>query len=822
MNENWKVTSVQSKDNFDIMMDPHNKTMDWYHADMPKQVQELIFERGELPDPAGGNNAQKWVHVFEKEWVYYKEFETPDHSGDIELCFDGLDAEVDIFLNDKKLTYCNNMFRRWKIPINGKLKPTGETNKLVLRFYPPEKIMNEFTARYPDSDVLPRKYIRKTKSDFKSYMGAKPHFMKVGIFDNVYLDLLPDAYFGDVQVQSFLNDDYSSAEILINSDIHNFKGQEVEYVVYDPGKKPKIKGIVSTDHFSLRIENPELWYPMNFGEQPLYTIQITLKNESELLDNIEIDFGIRDLKIISKDQQTGNPLFCIQVNGRKIFMNGACWAPLHGFTHVWNEERADTLLQLMKLGNMNFLRIWGEGSNPGKSLFDFCDRNGIVVMMDFMSCSPIDQPIYDEGFKENITMELEDVIKRYRNHPSLAFWCGGNEHYLNNKSNLGDNTLPVGRALFQKIMPDAVARLDSQRYFHPSSPWGGDNWFNGNYPLAGDFHDYSTIRFQPLSSVPLFTTEVCMVSPYSVNSMRRFMTEEELWPEGFNFTIDTPGKKAWPPGWEQHSIGSAWEKTGRIQDYCDIQNVEDACRVFGLAHGQYIKDRYERQRRGVPDGQPDEYRRSWGAAVWRLNDTWPMIYMSVIDYYLEPKIPYYFLKRACDPLLISFEQTDDRICVWVVNDTPESISDSLIIELVTFDGEVKKRCSQWVNLKSSESARIIDLTHEFYEISKRNEFLVARFGKQVKSHLLWPEKYLQLKPGKIKVRYENDQMILQSDTFIKSVVLLIPDVSGAVFSDNYFDLIPGESKQVSIIENKKGKQVNINALNSENVVVPLN
>ena len=71
-----------------------------------------------------------------------------------------------------------------------------------------------------------------------------------------------------------------------------------------------------------------------------------------------------------------------------------------------------------------------------------------------------------------------------------------------------------------------------------------------------------------------------------------------------------------------------------------------------------------------------------------------MIYMSIVDYYLEPKIPYYLLKRACEPLLISFEQTDDNICVCVDNDTPETVADSLIIELMTFDGKVKKRCSR--------------------------------------------------------------------------------------------------------------------------------
>lgn len=821
LNQDWKITSISAAEmlSTDALLD--NQQRKWYAGNMPAQVQEFILAAGELPDPSVQDNAEKWVPVFEKDWIYIKEFVTPDHPGEIYLCFDGLDTEVDVFLNGKPLAYCNNMFRRWRIPVDGKLNPPGSQNELVLRFYQPRNVIHKFEAQYPEAGFPLHKFIRKCDTDFKSYMGARPHFMKVGIFDDVYLDLLPGVYFQDVQVQPVLSEHYDAAEIQVDAGFQDTDGQIIMYELYGPDQELVASGKTFHGNFAFSIDNPQLWYPKNYGEQPLYSLQLEIRDRKKLLDQVSLQFGIRDLEIIQQDEATGNPLFCIQVNGKKVFMNGACWAPLQGFTHVWNEQRADTLLSLMKLGNMNFLRIWGEGTIPGNSLFEFCDRNGILVMMDFMTCSPIRYPINDEGYRENITLEIEDIIKRIRNHPSLAFWDGGNEHYLSNPSNLGDNTLPIGRELFQGIMPDAVKRLDPHRYFHPSSPWGGDDWFNGNYPLAGDFHDYSTVRFQPLSQVPLFTTEVCMVSPYAPHNMRRFMSEEEVWPEDFRFTIESPGKKAWPPGWEHHSIGSAWAKTGRFQDYCDIQNVEDACRVFGMAHGQYLKERYERQRRGVPDGRDDQYRRSWGAAIWRLNDTWPMIYMSAVDYYLEPKIPYYFLKRACDPMLISFEQTDDRICVWVVNDTPGAVQDSLVVELVSFSGEVVSRCSAAVDLGPSEAKRVIDLTHEFYEMEKRKQFLVAHMGHVTKSHVMMPEKYLQLKQGELSAEINGNILSLEADQYITSVEVSVPGVSGAIFSDNYFELLPGEKKELEIIERKNGQQVRIKGLNSNAVLLEL-
>jgi hypothetical protein len=495
-------------------------------------------------------------------------------------------------------------------------------------------------------------------------------------------------------------------------------------------------------------------------------------------------------------------------------MHGACWSPLDGFTHVWNSTRANKLLDLMKLGNLNCLRIWGEGNIPDETFFEKCDKDGIVLWMEFMTASGLKFPLDKPWYVSNIKAEIEDEVKRLRNYTSIALWCGGNEHYLGYPSNSNDITKPLGRELFQKIMPDIVSKYDPQRYFHPSSPWGGENWPTGNYPLEGDWHDYATYRFMPIASVPLFSGEVCQVSPYSLHNMKRFMPEEELWPAGFKFTIDKPGKIAWPAGWQKNTPASGWEKTGNIQDYCDIQNAKDACRVFGTAHGEYLRRRYEEQRRGVPNGDPDGKRRSWGALIWRLNDTWPVIYMSVIDYFIEPKIPYYFLKRACEPVLLTFEQTPEEICTWVVNDSKEQVNDSLFIELWTFDGKMKKRISRKVDLPSGESKRIADLTFEFHEIWKREEFLVARLGNQVVSHLLWPERSLKLKEGDISATVKGDEIILSSPVFIKDVELYLQGTSGAIFSDNFFNLLPGEVKKVKILNDQGGKSLEIKGVNS--------
>ena len=822
LNEQWIVKPIAAAEAMPERFpdDFKNPGKGWYAGNMPKQVQEFIFEQGELPDPHIGDNAALWVPVFEQDWLYGKRFITPKSAGNIALCFSGLDTEVDVLLNGEKIAVCNNMNRRWVIPVGKQLRAAGEENILLLRFHSPKAVMQQKAANQGKSDVKASKFLRKCHADFSSYLGARPDFIKMGIFDEVHLDLLLAEYFGDVYVRSELTDNFSQARVIVSPDIQSGKTSDISYELFSPaGQSLATATIGRSESFAIPVANPELWWPMAYGDQPLYSLKLRLLDQGKALDEKEIKFGIREVKMELKDEKTGEARFGFRINGKKIFMHGACWAPLEGFTHVWDAKRAAALFDLMKLGNLNFLRVWGEGSIPDQTFLERCDRDGIVVWMEFMTAGGIRFPHEDAGYVAKIRAEIADEIKRLRNHPSLALWCGGNEHYLGFPSNDADNTKPVGRELLQKIMPELVAQLDPQRHFHPSSPWGGDDWPHGNYPLEGDFHDYSTVRFQPLATVPLFTTEACQISPYSLHNMKRFMSDSEVWPDGFRFTIDKPGKVAWPAGWKKHTGGSSWEKMGRIQDYCDIQNAEDACRVFGTAHGEYLRERYERQRRGVPDGQADGNRRSWGAAIWRLNDTWPMIYMSVVDYYLEPKIPFYFLKRACEPVLVSFEQTPEKICVWVVNDSAQPRNDTLTVELWTFDGKMKQRITRPVDLPATESMRAVDLTAEFYEIKKRDEFLVARIGEQVVTHLLWPEKYLKLPEGVIQARWDKDTLILSAKVFIKDVALSVPATSGAVFSDNYFNLIPGEERRVKIIAGMGGKSLQIQGVNSARVTI---
>ncbi len=819
LNANWIISEAKTTVDFEksIPDDFQNPGEDWYKATMPQQVQDILYAKGLIPDPHIGTNPTKCTWVFEKDWIYATHFATPKNKGDVFLCFDGIDTRADIWLNGNKVGECANMFHKLRFQVNNHLKNDGSLNVLSVFVHSPAKFVKDIVKQEGVSENAAFKYLRKSGSDFSGYLGARPNFQKMGIYKNVYLDIPAENYLGNVYVRTSLSHNYTKAQILINPDIQGEGTTKISYSLVSPSGKIVAKETINKcDSFAINLDNPELWQPYTHGKPLLYNLTVSLTNKKGEIDKKDFSVGIREVQLITKDEKTGEARFGFKINGQMIFMRGACWAPLEGMTHVWDKQRASKLLDIFQAGNMNFMRVWGEGSLPDDWFYDECDRRGILVWQEFMTGFGIQFPLNYKGFAESFRTEITDNILRFRNHPSVIIWCGGNEHYLSQKVRVENKKAPLGRELFEDIMPELVKKHDPFRIFHPSSPWGGEEWFNGNSPLEGDWHDYATIRFMPLATVPLFTTEVCMVSPYSVNSMRKFMSEEELWPSGFKYMIDKPGKIGWPEGWEYHTTGNGWQKLGRIQDYLDIQNVDDLCRVTGSAHGEYLKERYERSRRGVVDGQPDGNRRSWGAAIWRFNDTWPMIYMSVVDYYLEPKIPYYFLKRACEPILISFEQTPEKICAWLVNDSSATVNDSLIIELRNFSGKLTKRVAQKVELKAGEAKRVFDLT-QFEEIQKRNEYLTGRFGNQTVSQLLYTEKFLNLPDATIQIEKTVNGIVLKSDKFVKEVALTITDATGAVFDDNYFNLLPGEPKQINILDSAKGTSIKAKGVNSTEV-----
>lgn len=794
----------------------------WLTARMPAQVHDVLLAHGLIPDPHAGTNAAASAWVGEKDWAYVGRFPTPANiPKQAFLRFDGLDTLADVWLNGVPLGHFENMFREYVLEVKESLAPAGETNVLVIVFSSPLRYQR--AARLPPGDpaAAPHASLRKCHSDFSSYLGARPHAVKVGVYRDVVLDLPEQAWIEDVWVRPRLSRNLRAATIDVQVQTGG-SAAALRWVLTDPAGGEVRRGESGASlPFEVALRDPQLWWPRMAGPQNLYALDVSLLADGRVLDRRQTRFGLRTVKPVLQDPATGEKRFRFDVNGRPIFLRGGNWVPLEGATHVWQPERARQLLDLAEHAHMNMLRIWGEGVLPPPSFYEECDRRGLCLWQDFMF-GFYDHAADDTAFRENCRAEIEGTIRRLRNHPSVLLWCGGNEQYLWTPT---ETVSAAKRAIFERLMPEACRALDPTRLFHTSSPYGGRP--TGNWPLEGDWHDYTTINFAPEASVPLFGSEVLRASTPSLASMRRFMSEEELWPKGFDPAIRQPGQPAWPPAWAYHSTGIAtWDRVGPVHEYCDPATASELIRVLGTAHGEYLRDRVERGRRGVPDGALANRlgvanRRCWGNLVWRLNDAWPMIYGSTVDYYLEPKTAHYFLRRAYEPVLVSFEKTPDRIQVWVINDSPQPVSGTLVVQRWNFAGKALGKLQAEVSVKPGEARRCLNTTN-LGEISLRSEFLHATFAGHEATCLLIGERYLHLPRARLTARLAGGRIEIATDAFARQVTLELAGVTGAVFEDNFFDLVPGRKRSLAMVPTAGGRTLTVRALNAEPVALTLN
>jgi hypothetical protein len=224
-----------------------------------------------------------------------------------------------------------------------------------------------------------------------------------------------------------------------------------------------------------------------------------------------------------------------------------------------------------------------------------------------------------------------------------------------------------------------------------------------------------------------------------------------------------------------------------------------------------MKEIIERQRRGRPaDGGRFSHRRTAGHFVWRLFDTWPEIFCSIIDYYNEPYISFYEIRHAYSPVLISFEKTD-RIFVWIINDTPREVDGVLEVLLHNPMSGKNIRQSSWpVKIGVGEAIPVTDL--DGWKEFKRENFLYASFNDKEGNCITRTNDYLDMErnlkfpEAHLSFAWEGDKLYLNTNLFARCVELSAIGADGNefgwIFRDNYFDLFPWEKKEILLV----GKQ----------------
>ncbi len=672
LNQGWTLTG----DTLDINM----------QVDVPSVVQQSLYENGLIPHPYLGTVENQLLWISDHPWDYTLHFDADKDLLDkekVELEFDGIDTYAEVKLNGEKLFFADNQFRVWKHEVKDLLKE--KDNLLEVHFLRYDSTQLALYEQHQPK--LPEKYAVSRKAPYQHGWDWAPKYKNVGIWKPVKLmgwneARLENAYIvtqaaNEEKAELMLHLDYESereedVEAIIEvgpstgSGTSNFKFKESRSLSLSKGRQHTV--------LPLTIDNPQLWWPNEMGEQPLYDFEVRLLKDGKLLDSKTFKSGIKTFEMVDEPDSIGRA-FYFKVNGVPFYAKGANYVPEEMIETWINADNTLSLLRQAKDAHFNMLRVWGGGIYPSDDFFNICDSLGILVWQDFMFAGTM-YP-YDGTFiYKNVRIEAEEQVKRLASHPSLALWCGGNEiseGYYNwgwqqslNWSEEEDKAIKAGYdALFESLLPQVIDKFDGTRPYWPSSPSKG--WGRPESLTEGDVHYWGVWWGEQLyemysEKVGRFNSEYGYQSYPDYQTLLKIAQGEELSKDAEVIAAH-----------QKHPRG-----TRQIDDfiqryYPEVQpkDFEEYVHLSQLSQAYGMEIAIEAHRTAKPYNM--------GTLYWQLNDAWPVTSWSSIDYYGHPKVFHERLKTLYAPVLLSLDKKDYG--VFVTSDLLRNIDGTLTVKV---------------------------------------------------------------------------------------------------------------------------------------------
>ena len=763
----------------------------WLEADVPGTIHTDLLRHGLINDPFFRDNERNVQWVDKVDWVYRTEFtvaETFFAMPAIQLVAKGLDTVAEIFVNDNLIARTENMHIEHRFEIRNYLK-TGK-NDLQIRFKSPtlhaKRLEQKYRKRCHTHDSH-RLQLRKAQYSFGWDWG--PILPTSGIWKPIYLEAADLIRIKDVSVQSQLDDSFKKARLRIQltTEWLTKKAPHRTAVIDIAGVKKEIRLEDEQQSVELTLENPKLWWPSGFGEQKLYDLNVEIFADGKLQDTVTKRLGIRKLQLIQEKDDQGES-FSFKVNNTTIFCKGANWIPADCFLPQVSAPKYRSLLQMAKDANMNMIRIWGGGIYEQDVFYDLCDELGLLVWQDFMfACGTY--PEY-EGFKENVAQEIETVVKRLRHHPSLAVWCGNNENewIWHQRTGTSYTDMP-GFNLFHELIPEICQRLDAERPYWPSSPFGGAD---PNSQGSGNRHQWDIwSRWIDFSEVEKdrgrFITEFGFQAPANISTLKKVMLAKDRHPQ--SEIMEFHNKQI-----------EGQERLFRfLAGHVKLpSSFDDFVYKSQVVQGEALKACIEHWRR-------NKFQTA-GTLIWQLNDCWPVTSWSLIDSDLQPKAAYYYVRRAFQPVLVSMVRNENKIETWVTNDTLQPISITLKMNYLNFNNESLFATENNLEVNPNCSMCVTQLDFHSLPVDGAASYLHAELllhGKVVSENRYFMKRFKHIslpKPefnSRLQKKTTHCYMLrLKTSAFAKSIQ--IKSDFKLRLQDNYFDLDAHHEKEVEI------------------------
>lgn len=787
---------------------PGFQDSNWVIATVPGTVLISYRNAGALPDPNYGDNQLMISEsFFYSDFWYRNEFLVPDsYEGQhMYINFDGINWKAEVFLNGRKIGRVEGAFTRGQFDVTNILIP-GQKNALAVRI-----IKNATPGNVKEQTALsPDKNGGALGADNPTYHASigwdwipTIRGRNTGIWNDVFLTIsgpvtienpfittilpLPDTSQADVNIELTLRNHEPK---VVSGVLHGHFGEVVfkQPVTLEASAAKNIKLNPST-HPALLLQNPKLWWPAGYGDPNLYDVELRFESEDKTVSDVKsFQSGVRQM---TYSEEGG--ILKIWINGRRFIGRGGNW----GFPEsnlCYRGREYDIAVRYHSDMNFTMIRNW-VGQTGDDEFYEACDRHGIMVWQDFWLANPVDGPNPDDN--EMFMRNVEDIVLRIRNHPSMALYVGRNE----------GNPPEVLDTAIRKIIPG----------IHPGLHYISNSAF-GVVSGGGHYRALPAKFYFETRATTKLHSEMGMPNIVTYESLKKMMPDSAMWPQGRM--------------WGLHDFCLEGAQGGefflKMMDinFGEINNVKDWVSLAQWRNYEGYRAMFEAQ---------SKYR--MGLLLWMSHPAWPSFVWQTYDYYFEPTAAYFACKKASEPLHIQWNPLSDTI--EVVNYSAGNVTGlTASVEIRNLDGTVQWEKS--ASLESTEDSNVpcikmeypSGLTDVFFlrlKLAKGDEILSENFywrGLDKNNEKLPGYRfYNDLEESNYQALHNLPKVDLESSTRVdrkgdiwyltthlnnpsEHPVLMVRlkvvrEKSGdrilpVLYSDNYVSLMPGEQRTIQM------------------------
>jgi beta-mannosidase len=802
----------------------HAEATTWRPATVPGTVHTDLLAHRLIPDPYVGapEAGLQWIGL--ADWEYRKTFAVPRDMLDdarSDLVFEGLDTIAEVWLNGEKVLDANNFFRTWRVPVQGRLRESGNELRVVLHSpiatllrrvqAMPHKIAGNYPSPYGDEpkDAMTANFVRKPGYHYGWDWG--PRYVTAGVWKPVKLQSWDTLRIDDLQLRQDRVTE-AQADITARVAIDSVTPGDYQLRLWqtDPGGRRSLAAKQrielgagdNTISLPLRIRKPQRWFPVGYGAQPLYRFEVEVLDGRDVIARVGERTGLRSVELRRGKDDRGEG-FAFVINGIPVFAKGANYIPFDMFEPRVTEAQQRRVLQSAVDANMNMIRGWGGGYYESDRFYEMADEMGLLVWQDFMFGGGM-QPGYDDAFRANVVAEARDQVRRLRDHPSIVLWCGNNEEeiawkYWGHGRDL-KKADPVFAEkvwngyvqLFGKDLRQVVAEEGGGIGYWSSSP-GNDLAEVANTPAAGDMH-YWEVWGNPahppakyLEITPRFMSEYGLQAWPVRRTIDFFAKRDEQ-------TIDSPVITA-------HQKFMAGKGNERLMHYVKMEfgepkNFGDFVYLSQAMQAEGIELAALHHRASRPY--------TMGSLYWQLNDVWPGASWSGMDWFGRWKALQFHARRFFAPVTVAaLRNAEGRTSVSLINDRTVARKGELRLRVMDLGGKVLRDERKAVVLAPLSSTAFADYADADLLEGADATSTIAVFdlgveGEPAARDVVWfkPAKEIAWADPAVRadVRQEGDGYVLAltAQQAARAVWLDFGNLD-AELSDNALTLLPGES-----------------------------